>query len=720
MAGITVDFNANLARLDAGVNQANARLDSFADNAQRVASGISSALGAIGVGVSVAGMSALVKATIDEADALDVLNQKTGIAVETLAGIKFGAQLSDTEIDTVASAMNRLGRQIALNADEFEALGITAKDPLGALEQFADVFAGIEDPMQRAALANKVFGKSWEELAPLLSGGGQAFDELVEKGQRMSHITAELAAEAAKFNDSLDEQRALIAGLRNQAILPLVPVLNDVVKAFFDLDDAIAKQDQLDIGTLQKLYDAFGGGLVVFGARAEQAGLGVEILYKKLAALPHAVATLDFSEIDRLSNEFDKRSDDILKKIDDYAKNRLDGLTPKKSDQSSATERSLATQSDNALADESSGQSIGASGSKKTGIVSEFNKSLEDELTRHNKIIEGSIKEENSLFEFRLEKLDAAQSLGLVADAGYFREKEQLQKDQLAATETYIDQEINAVQFLQKQQLDAIDAQIKAQEKLRDSAKSPTEKSAAQGAIDNLQEQKLTIESNAQEKVNGLIQQKTQLERESQIQTLQNAAAAKQALGEQAEGLININGLLAQYNTNIIGMSKAQAELNTQIGGTATAADVVDKSKIFVSEDGKSFSDRPTEVGITLDLPQDQEVKVQEKLAQFRDKAVQDSAILLGVDIDQAAAIAKIGQANSAINESLAQVKPITLGMDVDQSLVISAAQRAREAAQAAIQPIIIPVVYQAQNSPSAAAPAGPSLTQAALAAGGR
>jgi hypothetical protein len=56
----------------------------------------------------------------------------------------------------------------------------------------------------------------------------------------------------------------------------------------------------------------------------------------------------------------------------------------------------------------------------------------------------------------------------------------------------------------------------------------------------------------------------------------------------------------------------------------------------------------------------------------------------------------------------------------VDQSLVIAAAQRARDAAQAAVQPVIIPVVYQAQNSPSAAAPAGPSLTQAALASGGR
>jgi hypothetical protein len=167
-------------------------------------------------------------------------------------------------------------------------------------------------------------------------------------------------------------------------------------------------------------------------------------------------------------------------------------------------------------------------------------------------------------------------------------------------------------------------------------------------------------------------------------------------------------------------LSQAQAQLNLQIGGTATADDVLSKKKIFVSGDGKSFSDRPTDVGIALDLPQDQEIKIHDQLTQLRDQAVKDSAIMLGVDIDQAAAIAKVTDAASAINESLAKIDPVTLGMDVDQSMVIAAAQRARDAAQAAVQPVVIPVVYQAQNSPSTAAPDASSLTRAALAGGGR
>jgi hypothetical protein len=679
MAGVTVDFNANLARLADGVDQANQRLSQFGANAERIAGGLSSVFSALGISVSVAGMGALVKATIDEADALDVLNQKTGIAVETLAGIKFGAQLSDTEIDTVASAMNRLGRQIALNADEFEALGVTAKDPLGALEQFADVFAGIEDPMQRAALANKVFGKSWEELAPLLSGGGQAFADLVEQGQKMSGITADLASESAAFNDRLDVLQANLVGLRNNAVGPLIPVLNELISYFADggndVDDFNASS-----GLLEATYKTLAESVAVVGYGFETAGKHLGAFVAQTVALSNLDFTA-FAAIDQALAEDLARADARLNEFF----NRIENGAPKKV--AVAVEPKIA-EPNGGTVDVSSGndavQKFLKTGEDGQKILSKALKDLQTELGRHLRGIEANIDEEVGAFDLRNKKLEIALDLGLVAQEDYYREKEKLQKEQLAQTEALLDQEINALRQFQSQATDE------------------------------------AAKSDAQEKINALIREKTKLEQDAQIATLQNAAAARQALGTYADGLTDVNDLLQGVASNIIGLSQAQAELNKQIGGVATAEDVLSKNKIFVSEDGKSFSDRPTEVGITLDLSEQETEKIQGQLTQLREQAIADSAILLGVDVDQAAAIAKITDATSAINESLAKVEPVTLGMDVDQSLVIAAAQRARDAAQAAVQPVVIPVVYQAQNSPSTAAAGSADLTQAALAAGGR
>jgi hypothetical protein len=714
--GVTVDFNADVGRFLNDIDRLNSRIGEINANLDGLSDAGATAFKFLAAGVTIGGISAGIKEVADLADEFNDLSLKTGVTVEKLSGLQLAANQSGTDLESVAAGINKLSKNIGTNADEFAKLGITAKDPLVAFEQLADIFVSIEDPQLRAAVANQALGKSWQDLAPLLSLGGKGIAEIVDKGAKASGITKELAEASDEFNDTVASLEFNLKGLVVAGLGPAIPILNSLAKHFDEAEKKTHGLHNYSEG-LATVYRFLAREAVAVATAVEGLGLGVAALGAKINALAH----LDFRGViaieeafgedkKKLEDRFDAFKEELYKQQDELNKDLSKHQEELNQGRSSVPLPGVVPETAEG----------GLPGAATTGVTVESNKSIEAELLRHNKIIQGQLEEEVSLYEFRTAKLDAEHQLGLVADADYFKEKERLQKDQLAATETYIDQEINAMQFLQKQQLEAIGAQIQANEKLRDNAKTSTEKVAAQGVIDNLQEQKLQIEGEAQGKVNALVQQKIKLERESQIATLQNAADAKQALGDQAAGLTNINGLLAQYNANIIGMSKAQAELNTQIGGTATAADVLDKSKIFVSDDGKSFSDRPTEVGITLDLSEQETVKIQDQLTQLRDQAIQDSAILLGVDIDQAAAIAKIGQANSAINESLAQVKPITLGMDVDQSLVISAAQRAREAAQAAIQPIIIPVVYQAQNSPSAAAPAGPSLTQAALAAGGR
>jgi hypothetical protein len=93
------------------------------------------------------------------------------------------------------------------------ALGITAREPEAALMQIADLFAALPDGLEKTNLAMRLFGKTGADLIPLLNGGSAALREMMETGQALNPVTAELAANAAALNDSLDRLKTSSKGL---------------------------------------------------------------------------------------------------------------------------------------------------------------------------------------------------------------------------------------------------------------------------------------------------------------------------------------------------------------------------------------------------------------------------------------------------------------------------------------------------------------------------
>jgi len=217
------------------------------------ATSFSGLMGGLGVGLSVAGLSAFVKSNIDALDSLNDLSKSTGIAVEQLSGLSLASQQSGSDLDSVAASINKLSVNIGKDTEKFRALGITAKDPLEAFKQLSDVFVKIEDPQLRAAFAAEALGKSWAGAAPLLSEGGKAIGEMVDKGSRLSGITKKMAEDADKFNDQMAEfgVSARAAGLSFTS--RLLPALTDIAQAM-----ALATQEG---GILQGLLVGFGGVL---------------------------------------------------------------------------------------------------------------------------------------------------------------------------------------------------------------------------------------------------------------------------------------------------------------------------------------------------------------------------------------------------------------------------------------------------------------------------
>lgn len=184
---------------------------------QKVAADAGKVLGTAIVAGATAAVTAL-KLTIDSMDEMSKAAQKVGASTEEFSKLTYAAGLADVSMETLASSLGKLTKSqaAALNvtsqqAKVFDALGISIKDADGNLRDstevlvdFADRFKQLKGSPEAMAAGFALFGRSFQELIPLLKDGGDgiraAGDELEAFGGVLS---TEAGNNAEEFNDNL-------------------------------------------------------------------------------------------------------------------------------------------------------------------------------------------------------------------------------------------------------------------------------------------------------------------------------------------------------------------------------------------------------------------------------------------------------------------------------------------------------------------------------------
>lgn len=231
---LEIQLLANVARLQSDMNQAKSSVTGAMKGIESAVGSAKAALGALGIGLSVVGFANLIKGSIDAMDRLNDLSKSTGITVENLAGLKLLARQTGTDLDGLAKGINKMSVEMGKDPEAFRRLGITATDNVARFRQLADVFNALPDISQRNALANKIFGKSWAELAPALSEGGDKIGEIVEKGAKASGVTGEMAKKADELNDKwalLVGNGGLVNKVVESQLDPMLQLTNWLIKA---------------------------------------------------------------------------------------------------------------------------------------------------------------------------------------------------------------------------------------------------------------------------------------------------------------------------------------------------------------------------------------------------------------------------------------------------------------------------------------------------------
>lgn len=238
-------------RSDAAFNSVSNRMRSIGDSATGLAA-------ALGVSFSGVAFAALIKGSIDAADEISKLSQKTGTTVESLVGLKYAADQNGASLDSVARAGQKLSQMMADKPDLFNRIGVTAQDSTTAMVQLADTFADMPDGVEKSALATKIFGDRLSaEMIPFLNQGTQALQGYIEQGQKLNPLTAESAKQAELFNDNLDTLKAAAAGLG-------MTMAMDVLKPLTQITDAM-RDAATESGLLKAAWVGLGGvGVALF------------------------------------------------------------------------------------------------------------------------------------------------------------------------------------------------------------------------------------------------------------------------------------------------------------------------------------------------------------------------------------------------------------------------------------------------------------------------
>lgn len=272
----------------------------------RTAETLRGTLAGIAGGFSVGAFAVFAKKTLDMADAMNDLSDRTGVAVKDLASLRRVAEESDTSLEGLAKGLQK----ITLSVSEAERgnqtystalknLAVTAKDPLQALYQIADAVEATNDPTRTAADLQKVLGKNYVDLLPLLKQGSEELKKSAKESESFADAIARLAPEAGKLNDELGKLKEEAAGGAAVLLHDMVPVLKTLLvsalgvgEAFYQVGSSIGAtaaaaasaargefKEAGDIMTalfddLEKRQDDFGKRLNQIFAEAQASGSG--------------------------------------------------------------------------------------------------------------------------------------------------------------------------------------------------------------------------------------------------------------------------------------------------------------------------------------------------------------------------------------------------------------------------------------------------------------
>lgn len=195
---------------------------------------------------ALASFTAIAKSTIDTGGALDDMAQQVNINAEALQKWQYVAAQSGLDNQQLQNAFIKTQTALADFATGVEGPGSKALERLGIatadaakgmdanLENIIQQLAAIEDPINKAAIANEIFGdRLGAKLIPLLNNGGEGIAQLTAEFENFGYMSNEQVSQLASLGDVIQRITSTFGALKNEigvALIPLMETLAGIVE----------------------------------------------------------------------------------------------------------------------------------------------------------------------------------------------------------------------------------------------------------------------------------------------------------------------------------------------------------------------------------------------------------------------------------------------------------------------------------------------------------
>ncbi|WP_437228757.1 hypothetical protein SH661x_002321 [Planctomicrobium sp. SH661] len=288
---MVVNLGLNRVPFSSGLNAARSELAGFGQSTIKSMAGI--ATGIVAGFAAVSGISAFKDLTLSAMQSVDEtgeLADTIGTTTEQLIGLQHAASLGGSSAEGLTKGMQKMlanvgaARQGIGSAkgvlDQFglSANELAAQDPSQTFIQLAEKISQLPSASDRAAAAIKIFGKSGQEMLPMLSGGAAGIqammDEADKLGMTFSNVDSQKVAEA---NDAIDRMKGAVMGVAQQAAILLAPAITQVADGFTMLVPIAGQVFGFISDSLLTAFDIAGWAIANWQTIAEMAFVGAQL-----------------------------------------------------------------------------------------------------------------------------------------------------------------------------------------------------------------------------------------------------------------------------------------------------------------------------------------------------------------------------------------------------------------------------------------------------------
>lgn len=181
----------------------------------------------------------------------DLLTQslRTNLSTDLLQELEYASRFVDVSVDTLSSSLGKLTSQIgkAMDGNEelaaaFDALGVSLTDADGNLRGTYDVFLDVIDALGQISneteadiAANQLFGRSFQDLKPLIAAGSDELQRLQQEAHGAGVVLGEEnVRQLGQLDDAVQRNKAQWDALKRELAVEFAPASQEAMQLFAD------------------------------------------------------------------------------------------------------------------------------------------------------------------------------------------------------------------------------------------------------------------------------------------------------------------------------------------------------------------------------------------------------------------------------------------------------------------------------------------------------